>query len=87
MQRIYRHIRHVRFDELVLLALVLVIFAIGYIQLTLTTGSSQLEPTARGVLRILWPSMAPLLGFVLLSMLMHRYQPRVDQLILPLTAF
>lgn len=87
IQRIYRHVRHVRFDELVLLALVLVIFALGYIQLTLTTGSSQLEPTARGVFRILWPSMVPLLCFVILSLLMHRYQPRVDQLILPLTAF
>ena len=84
LQRIYRY---VRIDELVLLLLVLVMYAIGYIQLTLTTGSTQLEPTARGVLRILWPSMAPLLCFVVLSLLMHRYQPLVDQLILPLTAF
>lgn len=84
IRRLYRH---VRVDELVLLLLVLVMYAIGYIQLTLTTGSTQLEPTARGVLRILWPSMAPLLCFLGLSILMHRFQPRVDQLILPLTAF
>ena len=68
--------RYIRFDELLLLLLVLVLYAVGYVQLTLTTGSTELVPTARGVLRILWPSMAPLLCFVVLSVLMHRLQPR-----------
>ena len=79
--------RYIRFDELLLLLLVLVLYAVGYVQLTLTTGSTELVPTARGVLRILWPSMAPLLCFVVLSVLMHRLQPRADQLLIPLTAF
>ncbi|MCX6015328.1 MAG: FtsW/RodA/SpoVE family cell cycle protein [Chloroflexales bacterium] len=79
--------RYFRVDELILLLLVLVLYAVGYVQLTVTTGSTELVPTARGVLRILWPSMAPLLCFVVLSVLMHRFQPRVDQLLIPLTAF
>lgn len=79
--------RSIRIDEIILLLLVLVMYAIGYVQLTLTTGSSQLEPTARGVLRILWPSMAPLVCFLGLSILIHRFQPRVDQMLVPLTAF
>ena len=79
--------RYIRFDELLLLLLVLVLYAVGYVQLTLMTGSTELVPTARGVLRILWPSMAPLLCFVVLSVLMHRLQPRADQLLIPLTAF
>jgi cell division protein FtsW (lipid II flippase) len=79
--------RYIRFDELLLLLLVLVLYAVGYVQLTLMTGSTELVPTARGVLRILWPSMAPLLCFVVLSVLMHRFQPRADQLLIPLTAF
>ena len=78
--------RAVRLDEIGLLLLVLLVYAVGYIQLTLTTGSAELVPTARGVLRILWPSMAPLLCFLVLSLLTHRYQPRVDQLLLPMTA-
>jgi cell division protein FtsW (lipid II flippase) len=79
--------RYIRVDELLLLLLVLVLYAVGYVQLTLTTGSTELVPTARGVLRILWPSMAPLLCFMVLSVLMHRLQPRADQLLIPLTAF
>lgn len=79
--------RYIRVDELLLLLLVLLLYAVGYVQLTLTTGSTELVPTARGVLRILWPSMGPLLCFVVLSVLMHRFQPRVDQLLIPLTAF
>lgn len=79
--------RALRLDELGLLLLVLLVYAIGYIQLTLTTGSAELVPTPRGVLRILWPSMAPLLCFVVLSGLTHRFQPRADQLLLPVTAF
>ena len=79
--------RYIRVDELLLLLLVLLLYAVGYVQLTLTTGSTELVPTARGVLRILWPSMAPLLCFVVLSVLMHRLQPRADQLLIPLTAF
>lgn len=79
--------RLIRLDEVGLLLLVLLLYAVGYILLTLTNGSTELVPSARGVLRILWPSMAPLLCFVVLSLLTHRYQPRVDQLLLPMTAF
>jgi cell division protein FtsW (lipid II flippase) len=79
--------RYVRLDEVLLLLLVIVLYAIGYIQLTFTTGSAELVPTARGVLRILWPSMAPLICFLGMSLLTHRLQPRSDQLLLPLTAF
>jgi cell division protein FtsW (lipid II flippase) len=79
--------RVIRVEETGLVLLVLLLFAVGYIQLTLTTGSAEIVPTARGVLRILWPSMAPLLCFVVLSVLTHRLQPRVDELLLPITAF
>ena len=79
--------RYIRVDEVLLLLLVLLLYAIGYVQLTFTTGSTDLVPTARGILQILWPSMAPLICFLVLSVLMHRWQPKCDQLLLPLTAF
>jgi cell division protein FtsW (lipid II flippase) len=79
--------RFIRLDEVLLLILVFVLFAVGYIQLVLSTDSAGLMPTARGILQILWPSSLPLLCFIAMSILLHRFQPKTDQLLLPLTAF
>lgn len=79
--------RFVRLDEILLLLLVFSLFAVGYVQLVLSTNSEELVPTARGILQILWPSSLPLLSFIAMSGLLHRFQPQTDQLLLPLTAF
>lgn len=79
--------RFIRLDEVLLLILVFMLFAVGYIQLVLSTNSAELVPTARGVLQTLWPSSLPLLCFIVMSVLLHRFQPNTDQLLLPLTAF
>ncbi len=79
--------RYIRLDEVLLLILVFMLFAVGYIQLVLGTNSAELVPTARGILQILWPSSLPLLCFIVMSILIHRFQPNTDQLLLPLMAF
>lgn len=79
--------RYIRLDEVLLLILVFILFAVGYIQLVLGTNSAELVPTARGVLQILWPSSLPLLCFMVMSALLHRFQPNIDQLLLPFMAF
>ncbi len=79
-------LRRIRFIELQLLITALLFFASGYLLTSLRFAGDEVDRTAQGLLRLLWPSSLPILLFVLVSFILAWRLPRADQLLIPLVA-
>ena len=79
-------VRRVRFVELQLLLIGLLLFASGYLLTTATRPGSEFTRTPQGLVALLWPSSLPILLFVVISFILSWRAPRADQLLLPLVA-